>query len=309
MVAALSGFAVIWSVVAVGWFVAHRRVIGSQGQAFLNKVAFLVASPALMFNLVSTGSLDHVFSLTLAVSVCAILVTAGAYLLVNRLVFKHDVAGATIGWMASAYTNAGNLGLPIAQHVLGDMTWMAPIMLVQLGLLQPFALACLDAANARRDGREVKPWRYLTLPLRNPISLGILAGLAANLAHLRTPDWLHSAIAMIGGMAVPMMLIAFGVSLRLDALPGTGAQAREVWTIQALKIVVMPLVALAVGSAAGLDRHQLLAVAVLAALPCAQNIYVIAQRYGRSEQTARDCVFWSTLLTVPAMLVICAFLA
>lgn len=308
MLAALSGFGIIWSVVALGWLLAHTGAVGSSGQAFLNKLAFLAASPALLFGIVSKGSLEHLFSRTLIASLAAVAIAAGLYLAADRLFFRHPLGGTTIGWMAAAYTNAGNLGLPVAQHLLGDMTWMAPILLLQVGLLQPFGLASLDIAAARASGVRLSPRRYLTLPLRNPLTVAILAGLLVNLTGAQLPEWFSSAVSLVGGMAVPMMLIAFGVSLRLDPLPGTGPQAREVWTVQVLKVVVMPLAALGVGAAIGLDRHQLLAVAVIAALPTAQSIFVIASRYRVSLPLARDSVFWSTILTVPVIVTISAFL-
>jgi malonate transporter len=294
--------------VALGWVLAHVGTVGAAGQAFLNKLAFLAASPALLFTIVAKGSLDHLFSRTLFASLAAVAISAGLYVVADRLWFRHSLGGATIGWMAASYTNAGNLGLPIAQHLLGDMTWMAPILLLQVGLLQPFGLASLDAAAARDAGVRLSPWNYLSLPFRNPITVGILLGLVVNVFRLTPPDWLMSAVSLVGGMAVPMMLVAFGVSLRLDPLPGTGPQAREVWTLQALKIVLMPAAAIGVGLALGLDRHQLLAVGVIAALPTAQNIFVIASRYRESIPVARDSVFWSTILTVPVIIAISAVL-
>lgn len=302
MLQALTGFATIWLVVGVGWLLAHSGALGGSGQALLNKLAFVAASPALLFSLVSDGSLEHLFSRTLGASVAAIAVTIGLYLALNAWLFKHGMGGTTIGWMCAAYTNAGNLGLPVAQHVLGDMAWMAPILLIQVGLLQPFALATLDIARARAEGVRLAPARYLSLPFRNPITVGILLGLVVYLTHFRLPEWLTGGIDMVGAMAVPMMLIAFGVSLRLDPLPGAGPHAGEVWALQALKIVVMPALAIGFGALLGLDRAQLFAVGVIAALPTAQNIFVISSRYHQSMPVARDCVFWSTILTVPAIL-------
>lgn len=308
MLAALTGFATIWAVVAVGWLLAHLRAVGSSGQAFLNKLAFLAASPALLFTVVANGSLDHLLSRSLVASVTAIVVSAVVYLVLDRLVFHHDLGARTVGWLSAAYSNAGNLGLPIALHVLGDMTWMAPILLVQVALMQPLGLALLDVSADRAQGSPFSLLRSLSLPARNPLTVAILLGLVVNATQLTLPSWLTGAVAMVGNMAVPMMLIAFGVSLRLDPLPGTGPQAVEVWTIQALKVVVMPAVALGMGFALGLGRHELLAVGVIAALPTAQNIFVIASRYRESMPVARDSVFWSTILTVPVIVAISAIL-
>lgn len=305
---ALAGFGTIWTVIAVGWLLAHLKVAGHTAQRTLNHLAFVAASPALLFQLVAKGSLDHLLSRTLIASFIAIALTAGAYLLVNRLWFRHGTGPATIGTLAAAYTNAGNLGLPVAQHVLGDMTWMAPILLLQIGLMQPAALVTLDIAQARTEGRELSKLNYLTMPFRNPITVGILLGLAVNLTRLHLPQWLDAGVTMVGNMAVPGMLIAFGISLRLDPLPGTGPGAREVWTIEALKLLWMPAVAVGVALLLGLPRHDLLAVAVIAALPTAQNIFVIGSRYSVAAQVARDSIFWSTILCVPVIVALAGLL-
>ena len=309
MQAALGGFATIWIVVAVGALLAHTGVVTKKGQAFLSNLAFLVASPALLFGLVARGSLEHLFSRTLLVSVLAIAVAGGTYLVLARLVWRHDAAATVVGFLASAYTNAGNLGLPIAAHLLGDMAWMAPILLVQVAVLQPACLAVLDLGAARTAGRRLTPWRYLSLPVRNPITVGILLGLAVNVLGIDVPEVLWTPVTMIGAMAVPMMLLAFGVSLRLDPLPGAGPHLRELWTLQAIKVVLHPLVAwLLARHVFGLPPDDVFAVTVIAALPTAQNVFVIASRYGVRVPLARDTVFWSTLLTIASITAIAAVL-
>lgn len=309
MQAALGGFATIGVIVLVGWLLAHLRILGDLQRAFLSRLAFLVASPALLFSLVESADLAHLFAHTLAVSVLAIAAAGAVYLLVQRWWLRERGVERVIGWMSSCYTNAGNLGLPIAAAIMGDMTWMAPIMLVQVGFLQPLALALLDLGAARRNRTALHPLSYLTLPFRNPITVAVLAGFAANLTGWRLPPVLQTPVTMIGSIAVPAMLMAFGVSLRLDPLPGRGDHARELWLIQAVKVVFHPLVAFVLGRwVFGLTTPELLAVTVIAALPAAQNIYVIASRYDTAVQLARDAIFWSTLLSIPTITLASAFL-
>ena len=226
MQAALSGYLTIWSVIGVGWLVAHFRVLNEQHRRMLSRVAFTVASPVLLFSLLSRADLGHVFSTTIVVSALAIVIGGLVYLVAARVFFgPGDLAGRVIGTLCSIYTNAGNLGLPVAAYVLGDMTWMAPILLIQVGVLQPTALALLDLAAARGQGRRLSPLRYLTLPLRNPLTLGSIAGLLVNALHVPVPEVLWPPIEMVGQVAVPAMLLAFGISLRLDPLPGRGPHA------------------------------------------------------------------------------------
>ncbi len=303
MQAALSGYLTIWSVIGVGWVVAHFRVLNEQHRKMLSRVAFTVASPVLLFSLVSRADLSHLFSATLVVSALAIVVSGLVYLAAARVLLgPGDLQGRVVGTLCSVYTNAGNLGLPVAAYVLGDMTWMAPILLIQVGVLQPLALALLDLAAARGEGRRLSWVRYLTLPLRNPITLGTLAGLGVNAFQLQLPAWTWPPIEMVGQLAVPSMLLAFGISLRLDPLPGRGAHAGELFLVTPIKVLLHPLIAFGLATAVfHLRLPDVLAVTVIAALPTAQNIYLIAGRYHVRTLLARDAIFISTIASIPVI--------
>lgn len=304
MTDAFAGISTIWVVIGVGWLVAHLRLADNKGRKLMALLAFNVGSPALLFALVARASLDHVFSGTVVVSALAVAATGALYLLLSRLLVRPDLGAAVTGFVASSYTNAANFGLPVAIALLGDATWMAPILLMQVAVIMPVWLALLDVAGARATGARLGPLRYVTLPLRNPITIAILAGLAVNLADVGIPQPVWAPIEMVGGIAVPLMLMAFGVSLRLDPLPGGGDHRVHSWLTVALKVVAHPLLAWLIGRAFGLEGTELYAVVVLGALPAAQNVHVVATRYGQSELLARDAVFWSTIASVGSLLVV-----
>ncbi|MGH3642515.1 MAG: hypothetical protein ACRDUX_26205 [Mycobacterium sp.] len=53
---------------------------------------------------------------------------------------------------------------------------------------------------------------------------------------------------------------------------------------------------------------QLLTVTMLAALPAAQNINTYASVYQRNEALARDAILWTTVVSIPIIVVIVALL-
>lgn len=303
----LAGFATIAIVIALGWLLAHIRVLGPDSQLLLSKLAFFVASPALLVTVLAETDVHDVFSSNLAATGVGVVVAAVIYVLVARLVLHRDLADTVIGSLCSAYVNAGNLGLPIAAYVIGDVALVAPTLLLQLLVLQPLALALLDHAVA-----PVTPsvWMLLSRPVRNPLTVGSLVGVGFSVADVEIPAVIDDPLTLVGGMAVPGMLIAYGVSLRFGPLPGRGAAPTELGLVTSLKLVVQPLAAYFAGRFLfGLGDDALLAVTVLSALPTAQNIFVHATRYDRSVILARDAIFVSTMLAVPTMFVIVALLA
>lgn len=303
----LSGFATIGAVIALGVLLAHLRVLDLNSQTLLSRLAFFVASPALLFIVLSEADVTQVLSRSLVATVAGVVVVTGAYVACARLVLRRDLADTVIGSLSAAYVNAGNLGLPIAAYVLGDVALVAPTLLMQMLVLQPVALAVLDTAVAPE---RLSPWRLLARPLKTPLTVGSLLGVLIALSGVSLPRAVHDPLELVGGMAVPAMLLAYGVSLRLGPKPGADAKAGELAFIVGLKLVVQPLAAWAVARfLLGLEGEALLAVTVLAALPTAQNIFVHATRYDRGVVLARDSIFLTTVLSVPAIFTIVALLA
>jgi len=307
MVGVLEGFATIAIIVAVGWLLADRRVLDESAQVNLSRLAFHVASPALLLTVMQRTSLDAVLSANLVTSLISFSLVVGIYLAIARFRWAGGTLGSRlIGSLSAAYVNAGNLGIPIALYVLGDVAWVAPTLLMQLLIITPVYMALFDS-----DARAERPTlgRSLRRMFSNPITLGAVAGLLIAVFDIDLPRVVAAPIDLLGAMAVPSMLVAFGISLRRGPRPATGRTAERdehVWTIVVLKTLLMPAIALGVGLALGLRGEALFAVVVTAALPTAQNIFTYAVRYRREVNLARDVIFVSTFASVPVILGIAA---
>jgi malonate transporter and related proteins len=299
----LEGFATIGAVIALGAILAQLRILDLSAALVLSRIAFFVASPALILSLVSRTDVSHVLSRQLAATVVGVLVPVAIYVTCARLVWHRQLGQTVIGGFSSAYVNAGNLGLPVAAYVLGDVTYVVPTLLLQLCVLTPIGVALLD-----HDARRERPRVALLLPLANPLTVAMVAGLTLSLTGTPLPGPIAAPVDLVGAMAVPGMLVAYGISLRLGGGFGAGGGSGEVALTSTLKLLVQPATATTVGALLGLSGTALLAVAVISALPTAQNVFVHATRYGRGELLARDTILVTTILCVPLILVIAAVL-
>lgn len=300
----VEGFATIGLVIALGAVLAHVGFLGLTEQRFLSRLAFFVGSPALLLTTIGATPTRDVISRNLVASSASAIAVAAVYILGARFVWHRRPGETAIGALSSGYVNAGNLGLPIAAYVLGSASYAAPTLLLQLLVLQPAALAVLDAD---RTGHRPSVWRLLRSPITNPLTLGALAGLALSLTGTTLPAALGNPIALVAGLAIPAMLIAYGVALRLGPGLGRDVPRAELATTTVLKAFAQPLVAYAVASLLGVSGHALLAIVVMAALPTAQNIFVHANRYDRATTLARDTILLTTMLSVPVIFLV-AFL-
>ncbi|MGW0331399.1 AEC family transporter [Streptomyces sp. NPDC003011] len=302
----LTGFAVIAVVIGVGYVLGRGGHLGEHGREVLTRLAFHVASPALLFTTLARADLSALFSSRLLVTALSTAAAAGVFIAVG-VVRGWGVGRTTIGALCSSYVNSGNLGIPIAVYVLGDASLVAPVLLFQLLLLTPVALTILDLSG--RDGEQGPLWQRLLTPLRNPIALGSLAGVAVSAAGVRVPAPVMDPVTLIGNMSVPAVLLAFGISLCGSTLPGRGPDRHLVLLSVALKSVGQPAVAWALAAGVfGLRGAQLLDVVVTSALPAAQNLFTYASSYGVGERLARDSVLVSTVLSVPVLVVVATLL-
>lgn len=306
MLGVLEGFTALAVLIALGALLAHVGFLTYASQTMLVRLAFWVASPALLLTVVADADVHAVFSANLVASAGAVAGSLALYLVLSRLVARRPGPESVVGALCSMYVNAGNLGLPIAAYVLDDAALVAPILLLQLILLQPLALAVLDRTTAaQRSGAG----RLVLRTVRNPLMLGAVVGLILALAGVELPTLVRAPVDLLGAMAVPAMLLAYGVSLRLGPRPGGGSPPVELALVVGLKLVVQPVLAYLVGLAVGLEDTALYAVTVLAALPTAQNVFVLASRYDRGVVLARDAIFLSTIGSVPVIAVITALAA
>ncbi|AZP20000.1 AEC family transporter [Streptomyces aquilus] len=301
----LTGFAVIAVVIGVGYVIGLRGYLGDQGREVLTKLAFHVASPALLFTTLAKADLSVVFSSRLLVTALSTAAAAGVFVAVG--VVRHwGVGRTTIGALCSSYVNSGNLGIPIAVYVLGDASLVAPVLLFQLVLVAPIAVTVLDLSG---DGDKGPLGRRLLTPLRNPIAVGSLAGVLAAATGVHVPSPVMDPLTLIGGMSVPAVLLAFGISLCGSTMPGKGPDRAPVLLSVALKSFGQPALAWVLAAGVfGLRGHQLLDVVVTSALPAAQNLYTYASQYGVGERLARDSILVSTVLSVPVLVVVAALL-
>ncbi|MEU3570654.1 AEC family transporter [Kitasatospora sp. NPDC036755] len=294
----LSAFAPIWALTGVGYVVGRTGLLGPQAETVLNRFVFHVAMPASLFLMISRTPLDRFANASMLAFAAGTVVTIGLGLLAGRLLFHRGPGELAVGAMASGYVNSANLGIPVTMQVLGDASFVAPVVLFQILVVTPAVLAVLDGGAAGRRA-------LLTLPVRNPILLATALGAVVSATGAHLPAELNRSCELLGGAGVPTALIALGMSLHNRPPADARPRRTEVGLTVALKTLVQPLVALAVaGPVLHLPAHQLLTVVLFSALPTAQNVYTYAREYRQGTALARDAVLWSTLVSMATLSVI-----
>ncbi|MBV6762984.1 AEC family transporter [Rhodococcus opacus] len=304
----VAGFTVIFVIIAIGYILGRRGTLGAEGESVLGRLVFFVATPALLFESLASSDLSVIFSPTLAVAAVTALTVGALYMVVARVWLRRSLPELTIGALSSSYVNSANLGIPIAVFVLGDASFVAPLLLFQIIAYSPIALTILDVTTLRRGASRLDT---ITAPFKNPIVVAGAAGLLIALLGWTPPEALMQPFRLMGGASVPGALLAFGISLYgVRVLEKGTSPRRDVALASVLKIVVQPVLAYVMARyLLGLSGHELFAIVVVATLPTAQNVFVYASRYGVGTVLARDTAFVTTLAAIPGIALVSGLLA
>ncbi|TVU60108.1 AEC family transporter [Paenarthrobacter nitroguajacolicus] len=297
----VSGILIVAVVIAVGYSAARFKVLTPDVQGALTRTAFYITNPALLFTVVAGSDIGAALGVDAPLALLSAAAIGLLYCLLSFLFFRRPVAETAVGAMASSYANANNIGIPVSLYAVGTAQHVAPVLLVQLLVMAPFYLSVLGVAG----GAKVSWKRILLQPFSNPMIIASGLGLLVAMTGWAVPELVQKPVDMLGGAAVPMVLLAFGMSLAGKAPLQKGDGRVETVVATLLKVAGMPVVVWLLGRFVfGLEGQHLLASVIMAALPTAQNVFLFASPYGRGMTMARDVILCTTVLCVGALLVV-----
>ena len=302
----LAGFFIVWAMIGVGWVAGRTGVLGPHGRYVLNRSTFFIASPALILVGLLGSDVREVLSTPMLVAGISGLSTGAIVLGAVALLTRRRGADLVMTAISGSVVNGANMGFPIAAYVLGDISHALPVILFQQAVYTPLYLFVLHRVTVDSSPGLGGVLRSV---VANPTIIASAIGLLLVLLGARIPEVVLEPVQSLADMAIPAMLLAYGLSLH-----GSRPLAKDdgyrglIAVASGSKLLLMPVIAVGVGLLLGLRGASLYEVVVMAALPTAQNVYVAAARYSASENLARDTVLITTIGTVLVLLVVSAVL-
>ena len=168
--------------------------------------------------------------------------------------------------------------LALSQRVAGaeGLALAALIMGFSVPLLNVAAIYPL----ARRAGNGV-----LRELIRNPLILGTVSGLLANISGLTLPEVAAATIDRLGTASLALALLAAGAGLRVEHLRTAQGSIRHsaikltLW-FTSIKLIVMPALGLALSAWMGLEGVARAIVVLYTSMPTAPAAFILASRMG-----------------------------
>ena len=288
----LRQIAIMALLMAVGIYLSRKGFLSPQGTKDLGAILLRIIIPCVIVkSYITTYSRERLLELALSAGLALV-----AFILAMGIAYLVYGKRRRIENFASAFCNAGFIGIPLAQAVIGDegVFYMA----ASVALLNLFQWTYgVYIMTDRKDSIRAK-----TI-VKNPVVIAIVVGIALFLSRLPVPGILTSTLGYIAGMNTPVAMILMGTYMA--KLPWRKLLDKRAYGCVLLRLVVIPAVVLAVFWALPISNQNVALAAYLAAVtPVGANICVFAQQYDCDYEFSVVTVCLSTVLsivTVPLM--------
>jgi malate permease and related proteins len=279
------------AMVGVGWLLRATRVLSADDARPIHTVIIYVGLPALIFQAVHPASLDPELAVIAVIAWAVFLVTAAvAWVLARILRLPRRVAGGFI--LAASLGNTGHIGYPVSQAILGEEGLVRAIFYDVFGTVG--ALLVVGLLIAQHYGDRVGPRiSVIREILRFPAVLALFAALA--LRPFPVPEVVSSGLDALASLVVPLIMISVGLSLEVRRL---GERPLVLSTVGAVRLLLAPLVALAIGGLVLDDPAAVRLVALEAGMPVMMLSIVIGARFGLDTEFLAAAVVLTTIASV-----------
>jgi predicted permease len=315
MTSIFSVTAPFFALVLCGWLAARQRVLPESAIPGLNGFVLYFALPCMLFRFgASTPVLQTLNPTLLAVYLlCAALVVAltvaltrsAAVPLRDKAFGALPLKDAAFGALVAAFPNTGFMGVPLLVALLGPAA-AGPTICVLTADLVVTSTACLALAEAQGLAGQGHGWwrsarRILGGVARNPMPWAIALGAAFSALGWTLSGPVDGVVRMLADAASPVALFTIGAVLWRAGQHAHGrTPPGRYLPVAAIKLLLHPLLLWLLGLAAQalglpLTDFALLTIVLVAALPSASNVAILAERYGADTGRVARIIMSSTV--------------
>jgi malonate transporter and related proteins len=283
-------------------YLASRLSKSGQSLGWLHIFVFYVALPALFFQLVSRTPIEELanwkfIASTTFVTYCAFFVA----FMVGIISTRGNIAESTIQGAVGSYSNVGYLGPGLTLAALGPAAAVPTALIFTFDNIFMFTVIPLLMALNSNDGKGTTRLPVILLGvgkkvLFHPFIVATFLGVVAAYFQYIPPDPVDRLIRMLSQAAAPVALFSIGITMAQRPLQ---RMPTELPFLIATKLLVHPALMVVILSLVGGFSPEWFYTAILmAALPTAANVFVMAEEYKAYSERASATIFIATVMSV-----------
>ena len=280
--------AVMLLLIIVGYIITKKGMLTEKGAAEITSLLIKIVTPCLIINsLISAGKDLELNSLLLAAVVSALAMGIG--ILVSLLFFKKEpMERRKVLRFSVIFSNAGFMGLPLIQGIVGDTGVVYGSFFVVV-----FNLICWTYGYAMMSGGGLN----LKTALLNPGIIGLAVGLPVYFLRLELPAVIREPIGFLSDLNTPLAMLIIGSHVARVNLKSFLAD-RSVYLMAFLRLILCPALYLALLLLIRPGQELFVSSVIQASTPVAANTVLFAVEYHQDSQLASKTVAFTTMLSI-----------
>lgn len=281
-----------FALVLAGYIAARRRMLPLEAIGGLNTFVLYFALPCMLYRFGANTPIAQMLdpAAVLVYLPCALLMVTGTIKFsMNERIRWND---ASFGALVAAFPNTGFMGVPLLVALLGAAAAGPAILTILIDLVITsslcIALSRLDGADEHGAAEAAK--KALRGVALNPMPWAIMLGGLSSAIGMKPVAPVMNTIGLLADAASPVALFTIGAVLARSQMFAATQEhaplpARDYVPVAVAKLLVHPVLVWAAGTAARalglpLDPFALTVMVLVAALPSASNVSLLAERFG-----------------------------
>jgi hypothetical protein len=291
----------------LGWTLTRGGFLSDQALRDLNRLAYWVGLPCLLFYRIAGASpeIEAVSGLLIVGAGATLIGILAATIAARALAVPPAVTGTFV--QGAFRGNLTFVGLPLVVYALsGDGMSSAGAEASALLMFGPMvvlynvlAVVVLLFFGGNRPSGVIRSAAGGLAT--NPILIACVGGLLVALSGASLPVLAVRTLSAIGQMALPLALLCIGGTLYTSRVRGS---LRWALVGAGMKVSLVPAAGYALAIWVGLSAEHMRIALILLACPTASASYVLAGQLGGDLSLASSLIVISNLLAVPAMVVV-----
>ena len=297
-----------FALVLAGFAAVQLKFLSMEAIPGLNSFVLFFALPCLLFRFGAKTPIAQLLDVPLFITyaICGVILVAFVVACsLNERIRWND---ASLGALVAAFPNTGFLGVPLLVALLGPSSAGPAIVSIIADLLFTsslcIALSRMDSAG--EHGLRHAAANALKGVLANPMPWAVCLGAVFSANEWRLPETVDKTLGLLADAASPVALFTIGAVLarshaRARMSPQAATLMRDYLPVAGVKLVLHPMLVLLVGTTAiqmgvPLDPFALMVVVLVAALPSASNVSMLAERLDANNGRIAQIILVTTAM-------------
>lgn len=282
----------IFLMMILGYILKKINLLDEASSKKINQFSFRILLPALLFMDLSTADFLGIWD-TKYVTFCFAVTVVSIIISVFLSLFDSNKSERGEFIQASFRSSAAVLGIAFVNNIYGDSKMAALMIIATVPLYNIISVIVLSITSPENQ-KDISPKKLFFKTFKdiakNPIIIGIAAGIIWSLLKIPQPVILSKSISYLGNMASPLSLISLGALFNIS-------DAKSKFSISAfitfIKLILFCAIFLPISIWLGFTDEKLISILVMLGSATTGSCFVMAKNMGH-KGTITSC---SVMLT------------